>query len=598
MKKKFRTLLALILCLGLCAALLAGCGGVKTKTETKQTPAPQPGTSDPAKPDDGKTPAAPGDVTLLYFSNYEKIANIIRDELTKAGYNVKMNAQTDQTSFKEQKKAGNYDISIDNWSSPTGIPDFNIRPIVYTGGSQNLNGYSNADVDAKLDLAATLPADKYWDVYTEVGDMVTDELTWITPLYAEFKARACGEAVDGNTLQMMSTWSNFSYKDASLNDTRVLKLGTTNYTYTTFDPIRADDASIGMVDMNMYIRLIDQTDSYDYVTDDTLSYSYAIAEDAMHYYFLLRDDCFFTRVKADTTLERTDVMVSGEDVIYSLDRARTKDAVPLHAAYSNFGNITEVAMVEDLEELKSTTSTSGKSVYDVLSAEAKTAVETLSTSRDTADNDAGSYQVIRITTETAFPQILAYLSNHTAGIVDSEWVEAINSKVDFAAYDASKDTLYGDFTGVQKGANYANDISASGRYVLRYVDDYGAVFEKNPGLRMDEDPTGSAKIKNINVVFVANADSALSALRSGDIDINWSIATNKFDIVRGDSSLDLRKFVGQRFVYLSYNISDASVCADQAVRASIANAVVLEDVQAGMGEVIVSHSPYMCLLSE
>lgn len=603
MKKTRKSLIALVLSLSMLFALVSGCGNVQTKDEASGNTGSSAGTSsnvssgntEKPAPDKNVIPSEP--VTLLYTSSLEKIANIVRDQLTKAGFQVEMSAQTDNASYKEQKKAGNYDIAIDNHSSPTGNPDFYVRPIVYTGGSLNLNGYSNAEVDAMIDEASAMPLGTYWDVYDSINEKITTELAWVTPLYAEFKARACVDKVfDVNTLSWLSTYGNFTYNDASLNDTRTLKLGTTNFTFTTFDPIRADDASIGSFAMNSYIRLVDQDTNYNPVTKGSLSRSIATSEDATQYYFLLRDDCFFTRLNADTTLQPTNVMVSGEDVVYSLNRARDKNSIPLHQTYSNFEKITEVALVTDMAELNGKTNT-GSTIIDALNDGLATPISELVATRDKVDNDAGRYQLVRLTTSDPFPQILAYLSNHSGGIVDSEWVESINSKVDFANYDASKDTLYGDFTGVQK-ANYANTISSSGRYVLRYIDDYGAVLQKNPGYCTEDDPTGGAKIKEVNVVFLANADSALSALRAGDIDVNWSVATTKFDTVREDSNLALGKFLGQRLWYLSYNVSDASVCSDLAVRQAIANSINLNEVQAGMGEVIVSDTIFMCLKEE
>lgn len=587
-----KSVLALLLCVCVAAMIFVGCG-VQTKSETE----PQT-TAAAAGGEEATTEAAakvePGKLTLLFTSSLEKIANIVRDELTAAGYEVSMSAQTDNSSYKEQKKAGNYDICIDNWSSPTGIPDFLIRPIVYTGGSQNLNGYTDPDIDALIDKAAAMSPDEYWPVYDEISKKAMDDLAWVTPLYAEYKARACTDVFDGDTLMMMSTYSNFTYKDKSLNDTRTLKIGTTNFTFTNFDTMRTDDASIGSFAMNLYIRLLDQNDDYTYTTDDTLSHSYAISEDNQEYYFLLRDDCFFTRVNADTTLNPTAVMVSGEDVLYSFERIMNKDSMPTNAAYSNFANVEKVEMVSDIEELKNVKTAGGKTILEALNADVKSECKELVTDKTAVDNKAGKYQVIRLKTSIPFPQILAYLCNHTAGIVDSEWVESINGQVDIANYDAAKDVLYADSTGCQEGAGFNNTLSCSGRYVLRSFNDYGAVLEKNPGLHKDENPEGSALIKNIEVVFASDADSALSALRSGDIDINWSIATTKFDTVREDSSLDLRKFLGQRYWFLSYNINSPA-CADAAQRAAIANSINLDHVQAGMGEVIVQHDMFMVL---
>ena len=98
-----------------------------------------------------------------------------------------------------------------------------------------------------------------------------------------------------------------------------------------------------------------------------------------------------------------------------------------------------------------------------------------------ADNAAGKYQVVKMTTINPFPQVLNYLAHQSAGIVSKKQVESINT-YDVASFDVSKDIPYGDQNTVTEGAKYNNTLYASGPYILSHKNDYEAIFYKNPGL--------------------------------------------------------------------------------------------------------------------
>ena len=46
------------------------------------------------------------------MSSGESDINIVRDQLIKNGFDVKLNMQPDYGSFKAQQDAGNYDVAI------------------------------------------------------------------------------------------------------------------------------------------------------------------------------------------------------------------------------------------------------------------------------------------------------------------------------------------------------------------------------------------------------------------------------------------------------------------------------------------------------
>lgn len=124
---KKRTLIALLLILVL---VISGCN-VKTKTESQSETAP----SDTSENTQNQKPV---DIELLAQSSSENNVNIIRDQLTKNGFNVKLNLQPDYGSYKSQQDAGNYDIALSSWTTVTGNPDYAVRSLFKTGGDYSI----------------------------------------------------------------------------------------------------------------------------------------------------------------------------------------------------------------------------------------------------------------------------------------------------------------------------------------------------------------------------------------------------------------------------------------------------------------------------
>ncbi|MCD8369855.1 MAG: ABC transporter substrate-binding protein [Clostridiales bacterium] len=575
------------LSLGLTMLLSTACGSVEVKEKT-QSNAP-----DAAVTENTET-QEPVALQLLCQSKDEKLANIVRDLLTKQGFDVTVNMQTDLSGFSSQTDAGNYDITVSSWGVPNGSPNYAIKALVQSDGSYNYWKYNDAKIDEMIETAAAADVSEWETVYGDLERYLVDDLCYLTPLYREIKGRGVGSELDADSTRVLSIWQDFTYNDASLNTTRPVVHGTYSFSLSTFDPIRADNSSIGTPANNLYIRLIDLTDDYEFTTSGTLSRNYAISEDNQNFYFILRDDCYFTRVDANADPVLTDQMVAGEDVVFSVERMRGKNSVPLHAAYDNFTTIESVEMITDMEELKNTVTADGGSIYDDLNDGLSASLETLVSTRDEVDNAAGSYQVICIRTSYPFPQILNSLCQHVAGIVDSEWVGEINANVNVENYDASKDVCYADTNTMYKGSGFNNTISCSGPYVLTYMDDYGLYMVKNEGYHKED---GGAKISTLNYLTMSDVDACVSALRSGEIDYIWNLSADKYSVVDSDPNLTLCQNPGNRAYYMGYNISENSPCSSENVRKAIAASINQDDIIAGMsGYATYAYSPISAVL--
>ncbi len=559
-----RRLFSALLCLTLVlSTFLAGCAGAGG-TPSASTPADQ---NEPIK------------LTLLTQSNTEKIANVVRDQLTKAGFEVALNTQADASGYKEQKANGSYDIDIGSWMTVTGNPDYSVRGILITDGDNNINKISDTKVDELIEKAASQTADEYVSTYSELEKYVVDEKAYMTPLYTILTVKGINKnLIDPSTVTFTYYWEDLNYNNPADLDTVPLYVTQVGTSFTTWDPIRANDNSVGTIDCNLYIRLVNTTQDFEITTDNSLSRNYAIADGNEEFYFLLRDDTFFTRVNADKTIQETDVMVSAEDVVYSVQRMMDPDSTPLHKTYSLHESIANVEIVTDLAELEGKIeSGTGDNLKAALEEGLAAPIGTLAASRDDVDNAAGAYQVVKVTTSRPFPQVLNYLSHHSGGIVDSEWVENLNKDVDVAAYDASKDVLYGDSQATIDGPNYNNTLSCSGPYVLTYMNDYEIVCVKNPGYLKEE---GGAFIGTIITKPMSDTDAILSALRSNDIQFTPTVPDSKFDIVQGDENLELLVTGGARVYYLGYNVNGTSPCADENVRKAIGASINPQEILA------------------
>ena len=593
---KKRRIIVFVICLALLASLVA-CG-VKTKDEVQaeakaETKADaQAETKSEAKSDAADSASAHSaseiSLKLLYNSSDEMTANVVRDLLAKQGFQVEMSAAADGSTFREQEKGGNFDISIASWANPVGTPDYGCRGIWESVGDSNMFGINDAHLDELVNSAAAQTSDVYINTYGEAETYVIEEQCYMTPLYMAMYARPNGSALAAGSVTPNQRWESMRYADSSQADTRTLNITQTGSNFFTLDCIRADDLTSGYTLDEAYIHLLTLMPDWSVSVKESLSYSYAISESNTGYYFLLRDDCFFARVDADANAYNSGVMVSGEDVVYSLERAMDKDSTPLHACYSMFASMSGVEIVTDMAELESTKTASGKSVKDVLSEGAD--LQTLVATKDEVDNDAGKFQVVKVTTSVPYPQILNALTFHGAGIVDAEWVEEHNKDVDIANYDATKDRLYGD-TKYMEETSFDNDLSVSGNYVPCIKNDYEMKLQANPGLRTREDHTGV--IKNITLKFIEDKDAALNSLRSGDVDFAYQIPSTKYSVVEDDPNLTMTYFPGIRVYVLAFNMHGNSVVSESAdLRKAIAACMSFDALNAvNGGTVLEAYSP-------
>src|SRR5690606_21560357 len=143
--------------------------------------------------------------------------------------------------------------------------------------------------------------------------------------------------------------------------------------------------------------------------------------------------------------------------------------------YSLHESIKDIEVVTDLTELENVKLSGGEgSIREALEKGLDANITELVGDKSAADSKAGKYQVIKVTTNEPFPQVLNYLAHQSAGIVSKKQVESINT-YDVASFDVNKDIPYGDQNTVTEGAKYDNHLYASGPYILSHKNDYEAI---------------------------------------------------------------------------------------------------------------------------
>ena len=517
-------------------------------------------------------------IELLGTSSNETDMNIVRDQLIKNGFDVKLNTQPDYASFQTQKEAGNYDLAISSWTTVTGNPDYAVRSLFITDGDNS--SMSNSEVDALIDEAALQTADEYTQTYKELEDVLVTENAYIAPLYTSLKAQAFNsELLKPDSIRLSKSrafaWENVQFNDTTLNDTESLLLTQTMGDLTSLDPIKGNDGSINQLNTNMYVRLVNLTDDDKVVSDGSLSYNHAIADGNSDYYFILRDDINFAAVEDGQAVD-TGKMVSGQDAIFSLNRAKYPDSVPDHRTYSLHEHIDSASLVTDLTELENAQLSDGSgSVKEALEAGLEAPIAAVVEDAEQVDNASGNYQVIKMTTTEPFPQVLNYLAHQSAGIVSQEQVESINT-YNIENFDITTDIPYGDQRAVTKGETYDNHLYASGPYIMIQKDDYAATFQKNPAYMAGTE--NEAQIANVTVRFIGDADSALSALRSGEIHLLYGLEETKYDVVEGEDSLTLQSMPSNGVTYMLFNTNGRDVSDSADLRKSILYSINQDEI--------------------
>lgn len=573
MKKSMKKVTAMALASAM-ALSLAGCGGSSSTTATEAAS----GTQSQKQEKTAKVETQPEKIVILGQSSSEANLNILRDQLTKAGFEVELNMQPDYASMTAQQDAGNFDLLITGWTTVTGNVDYAVRGILHSTGDYNKSPLNDAKVDELIDKGATETAEVSVATYTELENYLVTENAYFFPLYSSMKMQAYNnELIKADSVYQPKSrpgrWEMYEYIDAANNDTRTLTLTQTSAAPSSLDPIQANDGTMNTLSGNMYVKIVNLTDDDAITTDSSLSHAYAIAEGNSEYYFLLRDDVYFSKVENGHAVN-TGVRVGGEDVVFSLDRAKDKNSVATHKTYTLHNHMAEIEIVTDLDELSSTKETSGSgTILDTLNAGVSTPIAALTADDEAADNAAGTYQVVKVTTTEPFPQVLNYLAHQSAGILNKDQVAEMNSKFDVASYDPTKDVCYGDFSAIKSGDNH---LWCSGPYQFVSVDDYGIDFEKNPGY-MADDEAFAPRIANIYMKFIKDTTSATSAFRAGEVDLLGSVSATDVDVVESDSKFTVMKRSSNGVSYCIPNLREGSKLNDKDLRLAILYAINQDD---------------------
>ena len=559
-----KRLLTLMLAL---VVVLAGC--VQTKSDVS------------GEKDSGDTKGGGnnGKVTieLLGTSAGEEDMNIVRDQLIKNGFDVKLNIQPDYGSFKAQRDAGNYDIALSSWTTVTGNPDYAVRSLFKSDGDNST--ISDEEVDKLIEKASTETPEEYQETYKQLEQRLVGEKAYIAPLYISFKAQGVNKDVlNPDTVRLAKSralaWETIDFNDASKRATDALITQQAIGSLTSLDPIKGNDGSINTLNTNMYVRLVNLTDDDQVISDGSLSYNYAIGEGNSEYYFILRDDINFAKVEDGKAVD-TGERVGADDVVFSLNRAKDKDSVPDHRTYSLHESIKDVEIVTDLSEIEGVQQSGGEgSVLEALQTGLEADITELVDDKTAANSSQGKYQVIKVTTNEPFPQVLNYLAHQSAGIVSKKQVESINT-YDVANFNIDKDIPYGDQRTVTEGASYDNHLYASGPYILVKKNDYQADFAKNPAYRAGSE--FEPNISNVTVRFIEDADSSLSALRNGEIHLFNGVPETKYDLVENDDKLVLQKNDSNAVTYLVFNAGDREVAKSENLRKAVLHSINQEE---------------------
>lgn len=556
---KMKKIVAIMLTFAMTASVLTGCGA-KTKPSNNSQ--------------------SSENVNLLFMSANEKEGNVLRDQLTKAGFNVTLNIQPDYSSYVTVLDSGEFDMAIGGWTTVTGNPDYAVKSLFKSDGDSNRGPINDEVIDSLIEKASSETPDVYVNTYKELEDRLVTEKAYIAPLFATFRIHAFNkDLIQESSVKHPKSrslpWELFSYNDTSLNATRPLVMTQTMGTLTSLHPIRGNDGSINQLNSNMYIRLVNLTDEDEITADGSLSYDYAIGEGNQEYFFLLRDDVNFAKIEDKKAVD-TGVRVGAEDVIYSLDLAKDKTSVPTHKTYTLHEAMEKIEAVTDIESLKNTKVTgSDKTVFDVLSENAPQAIASLTEDKTAVNNAAGTYQVVKVTTVNPFPQVLNFLAHQSAGIVSKEQVSKINGLVDMENYDMTKDVLYGDQSAVTEGPTYNNHLWLSGPYAMTYKNDYEAVFQKNPAYMVGTEY--EPRVTNIVCKFIKDNDSAAAALRSGEIDFLPFVTEDKVSIIEAEPNIHLSKRSSNGVSYVSFNLREGNKFANEDLRKAALYAINQDD---------------------
>ena len=231
--------------------------------------------------------------------------NVIRDQLTKAGFDVTVSLQPDYGSMFAQVDARNYDINIGTFRVLPGNPDYGCRSMFYSTGCENYSKVEDPEVDRLIDLGASQLPQDYQETYAELERLLVEGKAYFAPICRTMSCYGFNKNVikeDTVTIGQSKYlyWSQLDYVDESLRETRPLIIANERV-LGQFDPATVDGTHRVMANTNINLVQIDDQDNI--VTDGALAYNYSIAEGNSVFYFVLRDNVGFYTAKNGELVE-------------------------------------------------------------------------------------------------------------------------------------------------------------------------------------------------------------------------------------------------------------------------------------------------------
>ena len=207
-----------------------------------------------AAPSGAPADTTPVDIELLAQNSNEADVNIIRDQLAKNGFNVKLNLQPDYGTYKAQQDAGNFDIAVSSWTTVTGNPDYAVRSLFKTGGDYSI--MSDPEIDTLIETASTQTPEQYAETYKQLEQKLVFDKAYIAPLYNSVKSQAFNqEVLNKDTVRLSKSrslpWEVLDFKDTAKRAKDPIILQSTMPTLTSLDPIKGNDGSINIINTNM-----------------------------------------------------------------------------------------------------------------------------------------------------------------------------------------------------------------------------------------------------------------------------------------------------------------------------------------------------------
>src|SRR5699024_5407860 len=184
------------------------------------------------------------EIEILAMSSQEDDLNIVRDQLSKNGFDVKLNLQPDYGSFTAQEDAGNFDLSMSGWTTVTGNPDYAVRSLFTTGGDNSI--LADEEIDALINKAAEETTEEYQETYKEFEEMLVFEKGYIVPLYTNYKTQAFNsDLLNENSVRLSTSrslvWEDIEFNDSSKNEADPFILSQGESSLTSLDPIKGND---------------------------------------------------------------------------------------------------------------------------------------------------------------------------------------------------------------------------------------------------------------------------------------------------------------------------------------------------------------------